>query len=191
MMGEAITTVILAGGQGSRIGGDKGLQLLQGRALISWVLDAVRSQSDELVISANDGRYASFACAVVADQTPGGAGPLAGLQTALRIAHHAWVASVPCDTPFLPRDLISRLRAAAGDAEAVVAVVKSRRQPTIALYRKSVLPKLDAYLDAGERKVGGWLDTLQVNEAMFDDAAAFTNINSAEELASANQTNKP
>jgi len=100
---------------------------------------------------------------------------------------------VPCDTPFLPTDLLARLYAAINkaSAEAAVAVVEGRRQPTIALYRKNVLPKLDDYLDSGARKVGGWLDTLQVSEVVFDDAAAFININSSEELAAANQTHKP
>ena len=177
-----ISTVILAGGQGSRIGGDKGLRLLHGRPLIAWVLDAVRSQSDEILISANDGGYAGFGCPVVTDQTSGWAGPLAGLQSALRHAHHDWVVCVPCDTPFLPKGLLARLLAAVGDAEAAVAVVDGRRQPTIALYRKSVLPRLDAWLASGERKVGGWLDTLQVNEVVFDDATAFININTLEEL---------
>lgn len=193
MMRQDITTVILAGGQGTRIGGDKGLQRLHGRPLIAWVLDAVREHSDEVLLSANNERieYTDLGCPVIADQTPGWAGPLAGLQSALRRARNNNIASVPCDTPFLPKDLIARLYAAVGDSEAAVAVVEGRRQPTIALYRKNVLSKLDAYLDAGERKVGNWLDTLQVSEVVFDDAAAFININSSEELAAANQTNKP
>jgi len=183
-----ISTVILAGGQGARIGGNKSFRLLRGRPLIAWVRDAVRDQSDEILISANDKRddYAGFGCTVIADLTPGRAGPLAGLQSALRIARHDRVACVPCDTPFLPKDLIARLEGAIGDAEAAVAVVGGKRQPAIALYRKSVLPKLDAYLASGERKVGGWLDTLRVNEVVYEDASAFININTLEELAAAN-----
>ena len=192
MMSPPISTVILAGGQGTRIGGDKGLQSLRGRPLLIWVLDTVRNQSDEVLLSANGGRdeYAELGCLVIADQTPGWAGPLAGLQSALNHARHDWIACVPCDTPFLPKDLIARLYAAIGGSDAAVAVVEGRRQPTIALYRKSVLPKLNAYLDSGARKVGGWLDTLQVSEAVFYDAAAFININSSVELATANQTIK-
>jgi molybdenum cofactor guanylyltransferase len=190
MSQPGISTVILAGGRGTRIGGDKGLQRLHGRTLIEWVLDAVGNQCAEMLVSANDDRdaYAFLACPVIADLTPASAGPLAGLQAALRCAHHDLVASVPCDTPFLPKDLIARLYAAisTADAEAAVAVVEGRRQPTIALYRNSVLPSLDAYLDRGERRVGGWLDTLHASEAVFADPAAFININSQEELAAAN-----
>lgn len=182
---RAVTTVILAGGQGSRIGGNKALQSLRGRPLVDWVFDAIRPQSAEVLISANENQtaYVHLGCPVIADLLPDYAGPLAGLQAAMQLASCEWVASVPCDAPFLPRDLIAKLAAALGDAEAAVAVVEGRRQPTIALYRKSVLlPKLNAYLATGERKAGGWLATLRVHEAVFDDAAVFTNINTQEEL---------
>lgn len=190
MRPAAVTTVILAGGQGSRIGGNKALQTLRGRPLIDWVFSAVRPQSAEVLISANENQpaYAQFACPVIADNLPGYAGPLAGLQAAMQQANCEWVVSVPCDTPFLPNDLIARLRAAAqtNASEAAVAVVNGKRQPAIALYRKSVLPKLDAYLDRGERKVSLWLDTLQTSEVAFDDAIAFMNLNSQDELKAAN-----
>ncbi len=182
---SAVTTVILAGGEGRRIGGDKALQRLRGKPLIDWVFAAVRPQSDEVLISANEqhGAYAHCGCRIFRDITPG-AGPLAGLQAAMLNARNDWVASVPCDTPFLPADLIPRLLAAAVHADGAVAVAGGRRHPTIAVYRKSVLPKLDAYLAAGGRKVGGWLDTLHTADVPFDDAAAFVNVNTREELGS-------
>lgn len=187
----AITTVILAGGLGTRIGGTKGLQPLHGRTLIDWVLDAVSRQSGEVLINANEEHdaYACFGRRIIADQTPDWAGPLAGLQSALRHARHDWVVSVPCDTPFLPDDLIARLFAAIGTnaAEAAVAVVEGRRQPTIALYHKNILPRLDAYLASGGRRVKDWQDTLHLSEAVFDNAIAFTNINSLDDLTRVNR----
>ncbi|MDO8413960.1 MAG: molybdenum cofactor guanylyltransferase MobA [Gallionellaceae bacterium] len=188
MKQPAITTVVLAGGLGTRIGGDKGLQLLHGKALIDWVLEVISPQSDEVLVNANTNYdlYAARGYRIIADQLPNHAGPLAGLQAALLHAHHDWVASVPCDTPFLPHDLLARL-AAAAQGNAAVAAVAGQRQPAIALYHKRVLPKLNHYLNTGERKVYGWLDSLQVNEAVFSDAAAFTNINSSQELLLAQQ----
>lgn len=178
---------------GTRIGGNKSLQLLRGKALIDWVLDVISQQSDEVLINANanHGSYVARGCRIIADQLPGWAGPLAGLQTALHSARYDWVASVPCDTPFLPDDLIARLCAAINPpTEAAVAVVEGQRQPTIALYRKDVLPKLDAYLGTGARKVGDWLNTLHVSEVVFEDVAAFANINSLDELLMANQAHQ-
>lgn len=188
----AITTVILAGGLGTRIGGAKGLQPLRGRALIDWVLDSVSRQSEEVLINVNGVHddYLCFGYPVIADQTPNWPGPLAGLQSALRLARNDWVVSVPCDTPFLPDDLIARLYKAVSTTttvEASVAVVAGKRQPTIALYHKNVLPKLDAYLNSGGRKVNSWLETLHLSEAALDDAIAFTNINTLDDLAHANQ----
>lgn len=189
---SAITTVILAGGLGTRIGGAKGLQSLHGRALIDWVLDSVSRQSEEVLINANGApdAYLCFGYPVIADQTPNWPGPLAGLQSALRLARHDWVACVPCDTPFLPDDLIARLYKAVSATttmDASVAVVAGKRQPTIALYHKNVLPKLDAYLNSGGRKVNSWLETLHLSEVVIDDAIAFTNINTLDDLAHASQ----
>lgn len=188
MMLHPVTTVILAGGQGSRIGGNKALQSLRGRPLINWVFSAIRPQSAEALISANENQsaYAYLGCPVIADRLPGYAGPLAGLQAAMLQASYEWVATVPCDTPFLPDNLIGKLWAAIADAEAAVAVVEGKRQPAFALYRKNLLPRLDAYLGRGERKVGGWLDTLQASEVVFDDAYAFININTQDELEGCN-----
>lgn len=185
-----VTTVILAGGQGKRIGGDKGLQTLHGKALISWVLEAIRRDSDEILINANNTSpaYQDFGVKVVADQLPDWPGPLAGLHAALLYAQHDYVMAVPCDTPFLPSNLITLLLRELNlqASEAVVAVAGGRRQPAIALYHKCVLPKLVAYLAGGGRKVNDWLDCLQLSEVVFDNVAEFDNINSQEDLALAN-----
>ncbi len=187
--GFSVTTVILAGGQGSRMGGDKALRDLRGLPLIEWVLGAIMPQANEILISANDNlpAFQHLGYPVVSDYVPGYAGPLAGLQAGMQHASGEWVASVPCDTPFLPDDLIARLLTAASDMEAAVAVVNGRRQPAIALYHRSVLPRLNAYLDGGERRISGWQDLLRVREAVFDDDEAFLNINSLQDLEAANR----
>lgn len=186
-----VTTVILAGGLGTRMGGDKGLRVLHDRALISWLLEVVSRDSKEVLINADGMQpaYARFGCRVIADLVPDWPGPLAGLHAALNCALTDYVMTVPCDTPFLPQDLLARLYDAqhSNATEAAVAVVGGRRQPTIALYNKNVLLKLLAYLGSGRRKVNDWLDTLQLSEVVFDNVAAFENINSLEDLARANQ----
>lgn len=185
MQQTGISTVILAGGEGKRIGGNKALQMLQGKPLLGWVLDAVGPQSTEVLISANDNlaRYAVHGCPVITDDLPG-QGPLAGLRSALRRAQYARVVSVPCDTPFLPPDLLARLSVALDmpEIEAAVTVCEGRQQYAIAMYRKDVLPRLDTFLATGKRKLGDWLLTLNVREVTFDDVQAFANINTQQEL---------
>lgn len=191
-----VTTVILAGGQGRRMGGDKGLTQLRGRPLVEWVIDALRPQGTEIVISANGNlsAYAVFGYPVVQDTVPGHAGPLAGVLAAMQYtsdqAGSEWVVSVPCDTPYLPGDLVARLRKAAGEGQAAVAVANGRRQPTVAIYRRQVLPALVRYLASGERRVGDWLRTVDAREAVFEDEQAFFNINSPEELEAADRVRR-
>ena len=191
---KPVTTVILAGGRGLRIGGEKGLHLLHGKPLISWVLDAVKADSNEVLINANGAQsaYTFLGCRIIADDLPDWPGPLAGLHAALKYANADYVMTVPCDTPFLPHDLILQLVASLdqGALEASVAVVDGRRQPTIAMYKKSVLPKLLVYLETGKRKVNDWLSTLQLTEVVFSNAGQFENINTTDELVRANNKTK-
>ncbi len=184
-----ITGVILAGGQGQRMGGvDKGLQDLDGRPLVQWVLERLAPQVHTVLISANQNpeRYAEFGCPVLPDVIPGFAGPLAGLHAALGAADTPLVMTAPCDSPFLPTDLVQRLWQALNDENAELAVPRAggRAQRAFSLVRRDVGPKLDAFLKSGERKVGLWHASLKIAEVAFDDeAGAFDNINTAEELA--------
>jgi molybdenum cofactor guanylyltransferase len=183
-----ITGVVLAGGQGRRMGGvDKGLQLLDGRPMAAWVLERLRPQVDALLINANQNTetYQAFGHPVVADEFTGFAGPLAGLHAALTHAATSLVATAPCDSPFLPTDLVARLHATLQGAGAQIAVARTGDQlhPVFCLCQRAVLPSLDAYLAAGDRKFDRWIATLAAVEVDFDDqAAAFRNINTADEL---------
>jgi molybdopterin-guanine dinucleotide biosynthesis protein A len=184
-----ITGVILAGGQGHRMGGaDKGLQELQGRPLVQWVLERLAPQVGSVLISANRNlaSYAGFGCTVLPDRIPDFAGPLAGLHAALAQAATPLIATAPCDSPLLPADLVPRLHAAllADQAELAVARAGGRVHRAFCLARRELLPGLDAFLAAGERKVGLWHASLNIVEVDFDDEVdAFSNINTPEQLA--------
>ncbi len=184
----AITGVILAGGEGRRMGGaDKGLQLLDGRPLVQWVLERLRPQVGPVVISANRNleRYRQLGCPVVADLTPGYAGPLAGLQAAMAYAVTPLVLAAPCDSPRLPADLAARLHLGLESASADLAVPRAgdRAHRAFCLVRRELLPRLDAFLAGGGRKLGFWYESLKAVEVNFDDQAeAFDNINSIAEL---------
>jgi molybdopterin-guanine dinucleotide biosynthesis protein A len=187
-MNNTITGVILAGGMGRRMGGvDKGLQELRGKPMVSWVIERLQPQVSALIINANQNleRYAEFGCPVVPDQIPDFAGPLAGLHAALSAAQTSMVATAPCDSPFLPEDLISRLFSALTVTNSDLAVARTFDQPhpVFCLCKREVLPHLTEFLESGGRKIDRWYSTLKVTEVAFDDqAAAFENINTREEL---------
>lgn len=186
---ERVTGVVLAGGLGRRMGGvDKGLQLLHGRPMVAAVLERLAPQVDEILINANQNpaEYGRFGHRVVPDAVGGFAGPLAGLHAGLTAAKHPLLLTVPCDSPFLPADLLSRLRAALGANELAVAKTGDQPHPVFALVRASVRANLEAYLAGGGRKIDAWYAALKVIEVPFDDEAdAFRNINTREELAGA------
>lgn len=188
MKREKITGVVLAGGLGRRMGSvDKGLQLLDGKPMVQHAIERFAPQVDELLINANRNaeRYAAFGYPVVPDRIADFAGPLAGLHAALSRAAHPLVATVPCDSPFLPHDLIARLYAAlsAQNTELAVARTFDQAHPVFCLCQRSVLPQLSAFLESGERKVHRWQETLRVVDVAFDEQAeAFSNINTRDEL---------
>lgn len=184
-----VTGIVLAGGQGRRMGGvDKGLVLLDGKPMIAHVLARLAPQVGSILINANQNhdRYAAFGAPVVPDAIGGFAGPLAGLHAGMTQAATSLVVTVPCDSPFLPADLVQRLATgmAANGAELAVARTFDQPHPVFALVRRDVLPHLAAFLAGGGRKIDAWYATLRIVEVAFDDEAdAFRNINTRDELA--------
>jgi molybdopterin-guanine dinucleotide biosynthesis protein A len=183
---EKITGIVLAGGLGRRMGGvDKGLQPYRGRPLVQWAIERLAPQVDELLVNANQNAaaYARLGHRVVADELGGFAGPLAGLHAGMNVAAHPLVATVPCDSPHLPLDLVARLRAALGANDLAVAKTGAQPHPVFSLVRRSVLAHLESFLVRGGRKIDDWYSTLKVAEVAFDgEVAAFRNYNTLEEL---------
>ena len=183
-----VTGLVLAGGQGRRMGGvDKGLELLEGRPMVAWVLERLAPQVDEILVSANQNleRYRSFGYPVLPDEVGGFAGPLAGLERGLALAAHELLVSAPCDSPFLPAELVARLHARLLQDEAELAVARTGDQPhpVFCLCRTSLHANLRDYLAGGGRKIDAWYAGLRVAEVAFDDTPeAFSNINTRDEL---------
>jgi molybdopterin-guanine dinucleotide biosynthesis protein A len=186
-----VTGIVLAGGQGRRMGSvDKGFVELDDRPLVGHVIERLAPQVATLIINANQNaaRYAAFGYPVVADAIAGFAGPLAGLHAGLGAAATPYVATCPCDSPFLPADLIARLAGAFETQRIDIAVARTFAQPhpVFALMRRDVLSHLEQFLSGGGRKIDAWYASLANAEVAFDDEAdAFRNINTPAELASA------
>ena len=184
-----VTGLVLAGGQGSRMGGvDKGLQEFRGKPMAAHVIERLAPQVDELLVNANRNpdAYARFGHRVIADEIEGFAGPLAGFERGLAHASGELVVTVPCDSPFLPADLVKRLREALERDDAEVAVARTGEQvhPVFCLMRRAVHGSLRDFLGSGERKIDRWYPRLRTTIVSFDhEPDAFLNINTREELS--------
>lgn len=187
----AVTGVMLAGGMGRRMGGiDKGLANFRGSPLAQHVLQRLAPQVNTVLINANreTGAYQQFGYPVVADNLEGFAGPLAGLQAGMLAAATPLVATVPCDSPFLPENLVEKLWLALSRNDVDLAVAKTGRQahPVFCLCKTSLLPNLNAFLQNGGRKIDAWYAGLKYVEVPFDESPeAFANFNTPQELEAA------
>jgi molybdenum cofactor guanylyltransferase len=191
MDSDQITGLLLAGGRGSRMGHvDKGLQPFRGKTMAEHVIARLAPQVGAIAINANQNaeRYAALGYPVWADDLAGFEGPLAGLETGLRRCGTPYLVTAPCDSPFLPADLVARLYAALVAAGADLALAETveggavQQQPVFALVKASALPHLSAFLAGGGRRMDGWYGAIAVVRVRFDDASAFRNINTLQEL---------
>jgi molybdopterin-guanine dinucleotide biosynthesis protein A len=175
------TGVLLAGGQSRRMfareaaegasepprTGDKGLLDIAGKPMLAHVIARLAPQVGAMVINANGdpARFARFGLPVVADTIAGFVGPLAGVLAGLRwSAANApaarAVVTVSTDAPFLPADLVTRLRAAVAERPGSIAIAKScgELHPVIGLWPVALADDLEAALEGGVRKVLRWTD---------------------------------
>ncbi|OBS97634.1 molybdenum cofactor guanylyltransferase MobA [Vibrio tasmaniensis] len=178
--------VILAGGQASRMGGkDKGLVELNGSPLIQYVIDKLSQQDVSITINANRNldSYQAFA-PVVSDSFPDYPGPLGGIHAGLKNATTDWVGFVPCDSPQISDDLVERFcTAVKEDSDILVAHDGEFKQPVFTLFHKRVLPKLEAFLERGDRKIILLYKECVTEYVDFSDAPnCFVNLNTPEEL---------
>jgi len=186
---NGITALVLAGGRGRRMGGrDKGLVELRGRPLAAHVIDAIAPQVEAVLINANRNgdRYGAFGWPVVSDALTDYQGPLAGFAVGMAASTTPLLLTLPCDGPMVAPDLAERLAGALEGAGADIAVAHdgSRMQPVYALLRCALLPSLEAFLAAGDRKIDLWYEGHHtVNVDFSDFPEQFTNVNTPEERA--------
>lgn len=184
---HAVTGIILAGGRATRMGGmDKGLVELSGQAMVDHVAQRLAPQTAALVINANRNRkeYERRGWPVVPDAFGEFAGPLAGMAAGLATSGTDWAITVPCDSPLVPPDLVTRLGSAVHAANADIGVARGagRMQPVFALLPRRLLPDLEQFLRDGGRKIDQWYARHHVALADFEDAAeAFLNVNTPED----------
>lgn len=186
-----VSAVILAGGLARRFQGeDKGLIDLSRRPLAAWVAERLAGHAAEVLVNANRNldRYAAIGHTVVADYLPNHPGPLAGLLSAARTAQNEWLLGVPCDTPFLPLDLVMQLHdhAIAGNVPLARAADESGTHFAVMLIHRDLVPDLADFVSEGGRQVQAW-QARHASETIFfgGDPYAFLNINTPEDLRKA------
>lgn len=148
--------LLLAGGQGQRMGGaDKGLLPWHGQPLIAYLHALVRPLTDDLIISCNrnQSRYAAYADHLVSDSEAGFPGPLAGILAGLAQARHAQMLVLPCDAPNLDSALLASLLAAAQAAQQRPVMIRQGEQwqPLFCVLPRNLGPALQEAWDKGER----------------------------------------
>lgn len=201
-----ILSVIIAGGQGRRFSGqgeavNKALVDLAGAPLIARVMDRLKANQTQVIISANAdiAAFEGLGLPVLSDRDFAGAGPLAGVYAAMQYAARQpqgfdGLFTVPADTPFLPHDLLARLLASAVTPDGLAprfAATQERWHPLTGLWPLSLAPRLRDYLASGQRAVHGWAKVVQAEPVRFTAPDVgpdpFFNINTPEDLDRAAQ----
>ena len=187
--------MVLAGGRSSRFGQEKALANLNGLPFIAHVADVLASGCERVAINAREGSLAAgfadgLALPCLHDAPGDPDGPLAGVKAGLIWAAAegaAFLATAPCDTPFLPHDLVGKLLHA-GDGRPAMARTSDGLHPLCALWPVGVLANLEAALSSGEHpSIKSILKQLNAVEISFEDAAAFDNLNTPADYQSAVQ----
>jgi molybdopterin-guanine dinucleotide biosynthesis protein A len=196
-MQDKISLAIQAGGESSRLGGDKALRLFLGRPLIQRVVERLAPIADEILVTTNRPEdYAFLGLRLVPDLLPG-RGALGGLYTAVASASFPIVAVAACDLPFAN---LALLQAAAAllireGAEAVVPRSAGGLEPMHAVYRRETcLPVIRAAIERDHLKVTDWLPAVRVREQSLEEIAAadpaglaFWNVNTLDEFRQAEE----
>lgn len=188
---STIPVVIAAGGEGSRIGGDKPHLMLGGVTLLDHALARATSWSPVVAVALRDAISPALPKTIVTlfDEIAR-AGPLSALSSALAFARSRAadrVLLIPCDMPFLPDDLLQRLVQEIGSDEVAMARSHGQVHPICALWATSALEKIEAYAASGRRSLFGFADGLESRLVDWGgtDSDPFFNINSPEDLAQA------
>jgi molybdopterin-guanine dinucleotide biosynthesis protein A len=184
-----LVAIIVAGGRSSRMGREKALEEINGQSILARIISRLQPQADLVVINGRDGhdRFSMTGCRFLADSLRTVQSPIAGLHAALQFAHQEgfdFALTVPCDTPFLPHDLVSRL--AASGSEAAIAASAGQSHFLTGLWSSQLYIKLEEFLSG--RQIFRLQDWVAYCEAVvvdwrLEDHDPFFNVNTPEDLA--------
>ena len=187
---SAIAGCIIAGGASRRMGEDKAVLEFGGMPLVVHAIERLKPQVTSLIINAHDDSadFSAYGLPVVTDPAADRQGPLAGILASLRWAEKndiAWIATIAVDTPFFPRDLVSRLAEAAQDKELACASSAGRLHPVFGLWKAELAQELEQQIENGLRSVRQWVALHDAGIAQWpaEPYDPFFNINSPADMA--------
>ena len=184
----ACSILLLAGGQGQRMGGrDKGLIDWRGAPLIQHLHRLTRPMTDDLIISCNRNieQYAPYADQLVQDGNEDFHGPFAGIRAALPLARHAFLLVLPCDAPLIDSSLLDELRSTALKHPRQSVMVRSGEhwQPLLCVIPTCHAQAFEAAWQSGERSPRRVMEQLgAVAVACAGDDPRLANLNTPDLL---------
>lgn len=187
-MKQKISVILLSGGQGQRFGNrDKGLIPWKGKPMVEYVLESLREQSDQIIISCNRNieRYRQYGLETFVDHGSSYRGPLAGIAASSPSVRHPWCLICPSDTPLIPSDLVQRLLIPAIEQDWQVSypIVADRHYFLPALLRSDILASAEQSLECGISSLHGWYDQFITGTVDFSrQADNLVNVNSPDIL---------
>lgn len=188
-----ITGVILAGGQSSRMGTDKGLMLLNEKPMISYLIKLLKPIVEEIIIVANSVKYEAFGLRVFPDKMMM-KGPVGGIYSGLFHSNTEKVFIVSCDTPFITQELVQLIIDADNGNDVVISKHNDKLEPLIGLYSKNGMDVFKNCIDQDKLKLIKVLDRLDTKIIDLDksevDSSVFYNINTPIEFKNASNENR-
>jgi molybdopterin-guanine dinucleotide biosynthesis protein A len=186
----SVSAAIMAGGKSRRMGRDKAwLDVGDGRPIVRCVIDVLSLVADDVLIVANDERFATLGPRVVPDRSPLG-GVLGGIATGVAAATCEKVLVAACDMPFLDAEVFRLLVARSDGVDVVMPKVGDEHETLHALYTKACLPAMERALASGKMRVISFFPDVRLRiigedelRAVDPDLRSFTNVNTPEELA--------
>lgn len=166
-------------------GRNKGLEKLHHKPLVEHVIDRLKPQVDEILISANRDleHYRQYGYPVYTDGKWADRGPMGGIVATGMHAANNLLLIAACDQPLLPANLFDRLLQAMGNYPLAVAVDQTGVQNLNLLMHRSVLASLQNQLEQGQYSLHRWLEKQPHGLAQFDQSSdSFANINTKEDL---------
>lgn len=158
---EQAAAIVMSGGQSRRMGTDKSTLALNGKPMLSTLIDQLNPNVNELLISGSPRKYTFTGCRVIEDHKPQ-CGPLMGLWSTLQASNHELNFVVACDVPRIHLPLLRRMVREIGDHDAVVPIIKNQQQPLFALYRKRIASTIERLLHNGRRSMHALLEQIDL-----------------------------